>query len=1266
MPVPAVPHAWRSWKSDSGVAALAALAFAVGIGSATAIYTVVDAVALRRIPYAGGERFVAVYGGRISEPGQRSAHTFPDLQEYEQRTRSFDVFGWFRPASFNLSYAGQPQHVDGVLVTPSLAHHLGVRPRIGGWFQDDTSVVISSGLWRRLGADPAIVGRPLALDGRTYTIAGVMPADFRLPMPGPGVERLRSDVWLPLDPAGKGQPRSEGMFFCYARLKPGVTLEQAREDVSRVAGEIAAGDPAAHPSYTAIVDDLAQAVILTIRPTLLLLVGAAALLLLITCADVAGLLLARSVARARDTAVRIALGAGQGQLALQYFVEALIVALPGAALGVLLALALVRAVVTMAAEHIPRADEIAVDSRVLAFSLLTAFVASALASLAPLWQAARTAPADVLNEGVRSTAGSRTRRLSEWLVMAEIALAFTLLSSAAMLLVHARGLSRVDPGFDPLGLLTFHLTAAEPREDTPAARAAARARWIAAIEAVPGVTSVGYANQLPLAGCCLSVTMYAEGRSIESTSVQRTSLMAVSPGYFRTMRIQLRSGRFLDERDISDEALVGVVNEAAAAAYWPDRPALGAYGRFGSPDGTRFQVVGVVGNVRNDGLGKPPVPEVYLSGAIVSLNPLRFVVRSSLPPATLIPAVRETVRSVDPLQPIHAIAMMSDIARGSLSFERIASFLVGFFALAALLMATLGIYGVVSYSVRRGTVEIGTRMALGAVPRDLLKLIVGRGLRMTGYGAAAGGLVVIGAASALMRAFEIRDPGVLPFAAATAVVAMVAAGASFFPAWRATRIPPMVAIRNEPEPIWREVRARLRLAASGIAQAISPATAPRALAFEVLTEFVGAARAASSFPEAFQRALATLCDRLGATAGHLLELGSEGTDGNSVRVCRVLASVPEGRPSRLSLPPDGFLARRLSSYPYPLPFGSADLDAWLHWAGGVSAAYTAELEQLKESGTVIAVGLQARGGLIGMLLLGPRHDRVAYGDEERQVLRHAGDQLTLMIENARLTVRVLEQEKLRRDLALAAEVQKRLLPEGAPPGQAAALAAVSLPARSIGGDYYDFLDLGGHRIGIALADIAGKGIAAALIMAVVQASLRIVASDGTASLPELAARMNDLLHRSTRSNSYATFFYAQMDEQSRRLRYVNAGHNPPYLLRPVQQPAGAGQEDRAGASAIEELGTGGTVIGLFPEMSYEEGTVQLQAGDVIVAFTDGVPEALNEAGEEFGEARLKELLRQILHLTAPEIAATLTGALRSWIGGAPQYDDLTVVVIKTL
>jgi phosphoserine phosphatase RsbU/P len=295
-----------------------------------------------------------------------------------------------------------------------------------------------------------------------------------------------------------------------------------------------------------------------------------------------------------------------------------------------------------------------------------------------------------------------------------------------------------------------------------------------------------------------------------------------------------------------------------------------------------------------------------------------------------------------------------------------------------------------------------------------------------------------------------------------------------------------------------------------------------------------------------------------------------------------------------------------------------------------------------------------------VLLFGAPTNRAEYSAVEKRVLGRAADQFALIVENARLTDRVVEQDKLRRDVALAAEVQRRLLPERPPDARVATISAMSVPARSVGGDYYDFIEVGDNRLGLALADVAGKGVAAALIMAAVQASLRVIASEDGIPLPQLVAKMNRFLHQSTSSASYVTFFYAQLNERTRQLQYVNAGHNPPYLIRTVAPDA----DQASTAPSIQELKTGGTVIGLLPDVTYEEATIDLQAGDVLVAFTDGVTEALNANEEEFGEERLKDLICRVARLPAPEISRRISEELRGWISNAAQYDDLTFLVMK--
>ena len=503
-----------------------------------------------------------------------------------------------------------------------------------------------------------------------------------------------------------------------------------------------------------------------IRPTLLLLFAAAGLLFLITCANAAGLLLARSVARARETAIRVALGAGRGQLGAQFFAEGLLVSLAGAAGGVFLSVTLTPVIVAMAGDYLPRAGEIAVDWTVLLFALGAAFVASALSSLAPLWQAARTAPADALGDGARASAGARSRRVSQSLVVAEVALAFGLLAISAVLIIHLRNLSRVSPGFDADDVLTFVLSVPGPIADDPGKRIPLQRRLLEALQAIPGVGDVAFANQLPLDGCCLGTNIYPEGRPPDPASAtDRMSLMAASPGYLRAMRIPLRAGRALTEQDAIEGLIHVVINEAAAKRYWGGQNPLDAYGRFNNPAGPRFRVIGVVGDVKNDGLGNPTVPEVHLLASIPRFESMHFVVRSSRPVASLMPDITRVVRSIDPEQPIHDIATMREIIRRTITLERVASFMTAFFAGAALLLAMLGVYGVVSYSVRQRTVEIGTRMALGATSREVLSLIVSDGLKMAAYGVAAGGIAAIGGAMYLGRIFNDggAGTGAVPF-----------------------------------------------------------------------------------------------------------------------------------------------------------------------------------------------------------------------------------------------------------------------------------------------------------------------------------------------------------------------------------------------------------------------------------------------------------------------------------------------------------------------
>ena len=1262
-----VSHAWQSWKNAKAVALLATLALAVGIGSTTAIYTVVEAVLLKPLPYAHSELFVALYAAEVNKPSDRSGLSYADLVDYQHRARSFDAFGWFRYAAedVNTMFRGHPEHVRSLPVTPSLVNNLGVTLPLGRWFGDPSRepggydvAVLSNALWRRLGADPAIAGKPLVLSGRQFTILGVAPPSFHLPLVGVTMQGEENDLWVPLDPRGKEQNRSTGIYICYARLRPGVTLAAADAEVKRIAAQIARDDPANHhPSYTARLHGLRESAVMEIRPTLLVLFCAAGLLFLLTCANVAGLLVARSVARARETAVRVALGATRTQLAQQYFFEGLFLSLAGAALGILVSVALVHLVLSVAAQYNPFADRTTISWTALLFAVGAAFLGSALFSLAPLWQALRTTPNAVLANGVRASAGARSRRLSQSLVIAEIALASTLLALSALLLSQLSNLYRLSPGFDAGHLLAFQLTADQTRFNDLPKLIAYQERLREALDSIPGVSGAAFVNQLPLAECCYNTRIYPSGRAIDPRVSPEINILGISPGYFEVMRIPLYRGRYLNQHDTNATVLPVVIDQAAAARYWPHGDPVGAYGHLSSANGDRFQVIGVVGDVRNKALSELTIPEIYLINGVLSVNPMHFVVRSPRSAENLAPELRRAILKVDRTQPIYDLHTMAEIVQTSLSLQRVSSFMMAVFAAVALLMATLGVYGVVSYSVRQRTVEIGTRMALGAQNRDLFRLILGNGLRMAAYGIAIGAVAVTAATWLLLRVFGmIREIEVPPFAYSVILVGAVACAASFFPAWRATLLSPMVAIRDESDSIWQSTRRGMRQLLRGPYAATSRSDSAHAIAdATLLSDFISATRHAASFEEALRLVLTTLCEKLGATSAMLLE-SVAGVE------YRCVAAIPANTDRACSLPAGGFLSNRLRFYALPLAITFGDLDTWLRWAAENKPQYLPEIEALAKTEARVAVSLRTKSEMLGVLLLGAPAHRTEYNSFEMRLLRTCGDQFALMIENAHLTQRVVEQEKLHRDVALAAEVQRRLLPEHFPQTAMTSLAALSIPARSVGGDYYDFFEMGDHRIGIALADVAGKGIAAALIMSVVQASLRIISAEGDISLPQLAAKLNRYLYRSTNSSSYATFFYAQLDDRNRQLRYVNAGHNPPYLLRSAS--VHAAESNGNSPAFIQELSTGGMIIGMFPQASYEEASVDLASGDVLVLFTDGVTEALSPGEEEFGEERLKHLLREVAHLPVQEMSSQISSQLKNWISDADQHDDLTFIVMK--
>ena len=1154
----------------------------------------------RAVPYAGGERFVALFAGSSSEPRLVGTSTLGDARAFESGTQSFEGMGWFRLGNYNLTQVAEAQQLEGVELTPGLARLVGVKPQAGEWFRQEDGplvVVISHRLNERLGGR---LGKTIVLGGKPYVVLGVMADGFKLPHAGPAGP-TQTDVWLPHDDGGLADVTPG--YFIYGRIRPGVSLAQAEADVRRIGVEIARADPKGHPEYLPKVEELRSTFNEEYRSTLVLLFVGSGILLLLTCGNVAGLLVARGVARSRDTAVRVALGATKVHLAATFVKEGLGIALLGGGLGIMLAIGLMRGIRLLTADFLSRSEEIRLDAMGVGFALGMAVLSGMLATLAPLWQALAMQPNAVLNDGARGSAGLRSRRLSRWLVTGEIGVAFMLLAVSLALVGEFQRIGGISPGFNPDDLVTFEVTLAEEYVANPARRIAHQAQLVQALEAIPGVEGAAFVNQIAMAGCCFSTSIVRDGKAENG---ERVSFLPVSSRYFATMKIPLRRGRVLTERDVGGDTLLAMINDAAAQRYWPGEDPLGAFARVGGPRGSRFQVVGVVGNVRNEKLNRPTVPEIYLSSGPVAVNPMHFVVRSGFGINGLGPEIRRAVAQIDSAQPVHQMVTMRDVIGRSLQIERMGSFLMGAFAIVALLMAALGVYGLMSYSVRQRTVEIGTRMALGAERASVLRLVLADGMRMAGVGVAGGLGVTVGVLWLLRRELGWGDWPGWAVLLAGGLVTGFAAAAAWYPAWRASLLSPMSAMREQTESLWRIWR-----------PVVPKEEAASAEIRELPMELADVARRAESFEEARGLAMAAIGKALGAE--------------------RVWVREGEG---------ESWLKRRVESADGPVPLLAADWAAVQRWVEETGAAFGAEVAGWVDQGVRLAMPLRTKAGVNGILLVaGPDE----YPVSAREGLAACAGQLALLLENGRLTARLVDQEKLRNDLELAAEVQQRLLPQRTPGESVGALAARSLAARTIGGDYYDYFEIAESRVAFAIADVAGKGVAAALLMSVLQASLRMIVSDGPGAMPQLAAKMNRFLYRSSGSSRYATFFYAELEPG--KLRYVNAGHNPPFLLR-------------GRSCEIEELPAGGTVIGLFPEMTYKEDCVAVESGDVLLAFTDGVTEALNEEGEEYGEERLQGLLRLVGGGSVGEMEEAIAVTMREWMGTAEQYDDLTYVILK--
>ncbi|MGN6391587.1 MAG: ABC transporter permease [Gemmatimonadales bacterium] len=811
-------YALRGLRQRPGFALVAVLTLALGIGANTAIFSVVNGVLLRPLPYDHPERLAMIWGHRTQEP--LAELSVPEYWELGERTHSFTRVGAYADGSTTLTGVGAPERLRAGYITAGLPGVLGVVPALGRGFtgQEDrpggpAAVLLSDGLWRRrFGGDPSIVGRVLTLDDTPATVVGVMPPGFQLPAhyAGPGME-----LWAPLqlDPASDRSVRGWHFLDVVGRLRDGVTLGAAAAETSALMrGMLREHTTEYTAEFNGTSTSVSGEVVGDVRPALLVLLGAVALLLLIACANVAGLLLARAESRQREIALRTALGAGRGRLVRQLLTESVVLAAAGGVVGVLLAVWGVRGLVLVAPSSMPRLAAIGIDARVLVFTAALTIITGVLFGLAPAFHALHGDLAGSLTDGGRSgTAGGGRQRARRLLVAAQVAIALVLVTAASLLVQSFFRLREVDPGFRPDHLLTARVELSTVRYATNESR-----RWfyhelLDRLAHVPGVRSAAMARALPMTGK-LEIgdwSFILEGRAASPplpSDWHPGDWQAVSPGYFATMGIPLLQGRDFTEDDRVGTPGAIIVNRTLARQAWPGEDPLGHRVLLGGGgvDSVWRTVVGVVGDVRHRGLSAAPRPEMYLpyaqfpAGTGAVMPSASLVLRTAGTPEALIGTLSSTLRDLDRDVPLSSVQTMEQVMGAWAAERRLVMLLVSGFALAALTLGAVGIYGVMAHLVSQREREIGIRMALGAVPEQILGLVISQSAWLVMSGIVAGTVAALAAGRLLAGLlFEVRAADPLTFAGTALTLIAVAAGATLVPALRAVRTDPAHALRSE-------------------------------------------------------------------------------------------------------------------------------------------------------------------------------------------------------------------------------------------------------------------------------------------------------------------------------------------------------------------------------------------------------------------------------------------------------------------------------------
>jgi predicted permease len=819
-----IHYGFRMLVRKPGFTIVAVLTLALGVGANTAIFSIVNAVLLRSLPYPDPDRLVRIF---FNEPGvglRDVRFSKPEMDDLQTRAGVFEDVSPIYEGSENLTGTKQPERVEGVNTSFSYFSMLGVIPQIGRLYGPQDLVpgfapeaVISDGLWRRAyGADPNVLGRSIRIDNDPLTIIGVLPRGFRHPGPTTsgdaevfGAGGFSGD---PFPPPIRG---NRVLVSGIGRLKAGLTLAQAQVRLTAMAQELRHDFPTDYPpqaQWTIEIQPLQETLVGNVRPMLLVLLGAVILIVFIVSLNIANLLLARASGRQQEMAVRLALGASRGRMVRQMLTESILLSLIGGAAGIVTAVATLRFVLRFMPSNLPRLSEVRIDWVVLAFALLISILTGLVFGLAPALHSAKGALASAIREGGRGTGYStKTGRLRDVLIVSELAFAVILMVGAGLLLRTLRDLLQENPGFNPTQVVTANIQLPNPNEPEadPYLNNLPRANFdrelLRRMKAIPGVELAAITSALPTTninpnavGGLATEGFAIEDRPVESSQGLHAERIRISPDYLKVLQTTLLRGRSFTEGDEDGKPLVAIIDESTAHKYWATRDPLGRRVRFGRDPSTPWTtIVGIVKDIKSDGLDINGVPHIYVSTYQDSSKELSVVLRTSLPATLLEPQIRHEVQSIDPGLPVFNVSSMNNILDRSLASRRFSADLVGGFAGLAVLLASIGIYGLLAYMVSQRSREIGIRMALGAQRDDILRMFLSKGVALAGLGIVTG--LVVSAFTASMMAsllYGVRphDPGV--YLIVPLLLFAIAVLASYLPARRATMVDPIIALHE--------------------------------------------------------------------------------------------------------------------------------------------------------------------------------------------------------------------------------------------------------------------------------------------------------------------------------------------------------------------------------------------------------------------------------------------------------------------------------------